>query len=213
LAQLKAVAKVFQELCRKSGYDDLSDLEWEELYKVIALARAAVTRVAGPNSEYVRQIEQILQATAPVGHKTRGIAGVVEALALDVENGYLHTYAELLHAELFSDFLEMAEHLLQTGYKDPAAVVAGSTLEGHLHQLCHGVGVHSEDSSGRPIKADKLNADLTKAGSYSKLDQKNVTAWLDLRNKAAHGEYGAYEAAQVAIMISGVRDFIARNPA
>ena len=48
---------------------------------------------------------------------------------------------------------------------------------------------------------------------YSKLDQKSVTAWLDLRNNAAHGHYDKYEAVQVELMISGVRDFIARNPA
>ncbi len=43
--------------------------------------------------------------------------------------------------------------------------------------------------------------------------QKNVTAWLDLRNKAAHGEYGKYEADQVGLMIDGIRDFITRHPA
>jgi hypothetical protein len=30
-----------------------------------------------------------------------------------------------------------------------------------------------------------LNADLKGAGAYDKRDQKAVTAWLDLRNKAA----------------------------
>jgi hypothetical protein len=46
-----------------------------------------------------------------------------------------------------------------------------------------------------------------------KMDQKNVTAWLDLRNKAAHGHYEQYQKEQVALLISGVRDFITRNPA
>jgi glutaredoxin len=32
---------------------------------------------------------------------------------------------------------------------------------------------------------------------YSLLDQKNITAWLELRNKAAHGEYEKYVAQQV----------------
>ena len=34
---------------------------------------------------------------------------------------------------------------------------------------------------------DKMNSDLCGASIYEKLDQKNITAWLDLRNKAAHG--------------------------
>ncbi len=65
----------------------------------------------------------------------------------------------------------------------------------------------------RPKKSDLMNSDLAKATAYSKLDQKNVTAWLDLRNKAAHGHYNEYQAAQVGMLISGVRDFITRNPA
>ena len=58
-----------------------------------------------------------------------------------------------------------------------------------------------------------MNAELAGANVYSKLDQKNVTAWLDLRNKAAHGKYGEYTKEQVALLIQSVRDFITRNPA
>jgi hypothetical protein len=58
-----------------------------------------------------------------------------------------------------------------------------------------------------------MNAELVAAGAYSKLDQKNITAWLDLRNKAAHGQYDTYSKEQVMILIAGIRDFIARNPA
>ena len=44
----------------------------------------------------------------------------------------------------------------------------------------------------KPKNTDTLNAALVKAGAYTKLDQKNVTAWLGLRNKAVHGDYSAY---------------------
>jgi hypothetical protein len=54
-------------------------------------------------------------------------------------------------AEVFTDFIEMAEHLLEQGYKDPAAVVAGSVLEEHLRQLCHknAIDTVTVDSSGK----------------------------------------------------------------
>ena len=64
--------------------------------------------------------------------------------------------------------------------------------------------------SGKPKKADSMNNDLASAGAYSKLDQKNVTAWLDLRNKAAHGHYGEYNTDQVQALLLGVREFAAR---
>ena len=87
----------------------------------------------------------------------------------------------------------------------------------HLRQLCQklGIEIEVEDRKGnlRPKKADRMNADLAGASAYSKLDQKNVIAWLDLRNKAAHGKYGDYSSGQVALLNQGVRDFISRNPA
>lgn len=84
----------------------------------------------------------------------------------------------------------MADHLTANGHKDAAAVLAGSTLEAHLRQLCSKQGV-STTFSGIPMKVDTINAELVKAGAYSKLDQKNITAWLGLRNDAAHGNYSA----------------------
>ena len=110
----------------------------------------------------------------------------------------------------------MSQHLLNEGYKDAAAVIAGSSLDAHLRQLCERSGIGSVVSSGGTTtykKADRLNSDLAAANIYSKLDQKNVTAWLNLRNKAAHGRYAEYESPQVSLLISGIRDFITRNPA
>ena len=129
----------------------------------------------------------------------------------DYAAGYLLSVEQLIGANLFSDFIEMAEHLLEQGYKDPAAVLVGGVLEEHLRQLCARNGV-PVDVGGKPKKADSMNADLLTAGVYQKLDQKSVTAWLDLRNKAAHGKYGEYSAQQVQLLLQGVRDFLTRNP-
>ncbi|HEX8372718.1 MAG TPA: hypothetical protein VF585_08060 [Chthoniobacterales bacterium] len=107
----------------------------------------------------------------------------------------------------------MADHLLANGYKDAAAVVAGSSLEEHLRLLAVKHGVSSKDASGRPKKADLINAELAGELAYSKLDQKNVTAWLDLRNKAAHGHYSEYQAPQVTLLVASIRDFLTRCPA
>lgn len=63
-----------------------------------------------------------------------------------------------------------------------------------------------------PKKADRLNSDLAGDNLYSKLNQKFLTAWLDLRNKAAHGKYSEYSKEQVQLMHNGVMDFLTRNP-
>ncbi len=77
--------------------------------------------------------------------------------------------------------------------------------------ISNGVEIEVEtDGVLRPKKADRLNSDLAKAEVYSKLDQKAVTMWLDLRNKAAHGHFQEYTKDQVSNMIQSVIEFMVR---
>ena len=120
----------------------------------------------------------------------------------------------LISSEIFSDFLEMAEHLLSEKYEHAAAVMIGSVLEEQLRQLCDKNSITvTEAKNGKliPKKADLLNAELAGQSVYNKLDQKNITAWLDLRNKAAHGKYSEYNIQQVELMLQGVTEFMTRN--
>lgn len=144
----------------------------------------------------------------------RAIA-ILEAIRSEVQGGWLFEIKNLVAAELFSDFLEQAEHLLTQGYKDAAAVMIGSVLEEHLRQLCirNAIDTHDlKDEKTIPRKVDRLNAELAKAGVYTALDAKQITAWLGLRNSAAHGEYSAYSREQVQNLASGVLNFILRVP-
>jgi hypothetical protein len=145
-------------------------------------------------------------------YRVRNQVSIVKS-AFSSLSSLLANLNELVHANIFNDFLEMADYLQKEGYKDSAAVLAGGTLEEHLRKLSQKNEIATEKEDSRPKKADRLNADLTSANVYSKLDQKNVTAWLDLRNKAAHGKYSYYSKEQVALMIQGIRDFISRYPA
>lgn len=135
----------------------------------------------------------------------------------EIEGGWIFSIKKLVSAEIFSDFLEMAAHLLEQDYKDPAAVMIGSVLEENLRQLCHSIGIETEIEKEEgifiPKNADRINSDLAKAGIYTKLDQMSVTAWLALRNKAAHGKYREYEKEQVVLMMQGVTNFLARMTA
>jgi hypothetical protein len=142
--------------------------------------------------------------------------GILKAARDEMAGGWTITVKAIVSAEIFSDFLDMASYLLKEGWKDAAAVTVGGVLEEHLRQLCHKAGIDTEitKQSGDkvPKKADLLNANLYKHGVYGSLDQKNVTGWLDLRNKAAHGKYNQYTKEQATLMCQGVTDFIARVP-
>lgn len=128
---------------------------------------------------------------------------VLKAAKDDYDNGYLFDTRALIEAEVFDDFLEQSEHLLNQGYDTAAAVIAGSVLEDALRKLCVKNGIIL---SAKP-KLDTMNADLTKAGVYNLLKQKQITALADLRNKAAHGQ-GGFKREDVEAMIKDVRRFM-----
>ena len=217
LQQLDSVLENSKQMhCLGEYMDESLYYSVEDAATIITSAVAVVRRVAGAGSVYEQQMSN-LTTDAYNRSSPQSLMGVLQALRNDVAAGYLDSLVEIVHAELFTDFMDMASHLHEEGYKDAAAVIAGSVLENHIRQLCvkQGVDVEATASSGAivPKKADVMNADLVKAGAYSKLDQKNVTAWLDLRNRAAHGRYPEYTSEQVGLFIQSVRDFITRNPA
>lgn len=120
----------------------------------------------------------------------------------DYEQGYLFDVRALVKAEVLDDAIEQATELLNAGYKDPACVVAGVALESAIKEICTREGI----SHG---KLDLMNTELRKAGIYNLAKQKQITAWADLRNKAAHGDWTAYDAADVKALIEGANRFIA----
>ncbi len=213
IQQLDGLVNEISQLQARSRHDDCTDVMPEsKAYEIATRAYTAIERVSGKASHYTCRADMIMESGAYEQLKVMRILGVLRSLSADLMAGHLQSLEELIHGAVFADFLEMAQHLLESGYKDAAAVIAGSTLESHLRQLC---GKHSIKTSegASPKKADTLNTDLAKGGVYSKLDQKNVTAWLGLRNDAAHGIYTGYDKNQVVLLVSSVRDFITRNPA
>ena len=178
-----------------------------------ASALSFIAMVYGQEHSHYTEFDK--RVTDVNDYEVKYAIGILTAVRNEFVGGWLVTTRGLISAEVFGDFLEMAEHLLVEQYKDPAAVLVGGVLEEHLRQVASKASIPvTEVRNGRdvPRKADVLNADLTKAGVYGKLDQKSVTGWLDLRNKAAHGKYGEYTQQQVELALSAVRDFILRNP-
>ncbi|MFB8268291.1 hypothetical protein ACFC96_16955 [Streptomyces sp. NPDC055955] len=173
---------------------------------------SAIDRLAVPGSSYIQQLD-VYRVEKRVKYKIREIHSIALALRDDLKAGWTSSVMELVHADTHSDYLQMAETLLAAGYKDPAAVITGTSLEVHIRMLCTKHGVDTELPSGAPKKADVMNADLKKTGVYNEARKKQVTAWMDLRNKAAHGDYTSYDEYQARMFIDGVRDFMLKYPA
>ncbi|MEU5724677.1 hypothetical protein ABZ783_23010 [Micromonospora sp. NPDC047738] len=217
--QFQVLERIYKDLERRSTYDDFSggDITVREYVDFNSACLAFIHRVAGEGSVYAQQAEGVLKRY-PIAHShvVPHFYGIAGALKRDIDMGFTQDFAEIVHADVFADFMEMADHLLTEGYKDPAAVLVGGALESHLKKLAQKHGVDTVENIGgnsRPKKAERLNQDLAKAGAYNLLQQKTVTSWLDLRNKAAHANYGDYTLDQVRLFSMGVQDFISRNPA
>jgi hypothetical protein len=135
------------------------------------------------------------------------VTGIVKAVQHELEKGLLSDIRQLLRADIFADFFEMAEHLLKENYKDASAVIIGSVLEDSLRKLADANGIPIMNESGKMLTIDPLNNELAKAAVYSKLVQKQITSWADLRNSASHGHYERYDKKQVEMMLLFTQDF------
>jgi hypothetical protein len=154
LEQLDAVIKDCADVQSRAKYEDLSDLKSAIASESITRMQAAIARLAPPGSPHRDAASDIRKVYGVNnGYAVGLLLGVLRGMRADYAAGYLSSVAELIHADLFADFLEMSDHLLSQGYKDPAAVVTGAVLEEHLRKLCDKNGLATVTGTN-PKKAD-----------------------------------------------------------
>jgi hypothetical protein len=178
--------------------DDESALTWKVKVKNLLVA------TCGKESQhYLEFIEaEKVNSYESSSDAFKRMKSVFIAAMDDYKGGYLTSIKNLIQADVFDSELEQAEELLSNGYKLASAVIAGVVLETALRDLCGRESI----STG---KLDKMNADLTKAGIYNKLQQKRITALADIRNSAAHGKPDEFSEGDVTTMIRDIEQFLA----
>ncbi len=156
----------------------------------------------GPDSVHCREFEQHCKSSWSY-EADRGVA-VLRAAKEDIEGGYLQRVETLVSASVFSDFLDMAEHLLDNAYKDPAASLIGAVLEDGLRRICgnNNITVKSDDN------ISSLNQRLAQNHIYNPLQQGQNQVWNKLRDYADHGRFDQYKQGDVTDMLKGVRSFL-----
>jgi hypothetical protein len=161
-----------------------------------------LSRIFSEDSVHYKTLFDAVRSCDASESPFRTCKSLFQAAREDYEGGYLFNVRGLVQAEVFSDVLDQATELLRAGYKDPACVAAGVALETTLKELCTRNGIPH-------AKLDRMNADLCKAGVYNMGMQKQITAWAERRNRAAHGDWATYNDADVEEMIRGVTRLIA----
>ena len=165
-----------------------------------------LSNLLGPDSVYVQKFDTQVDDAYP-GHVSRG-KGILKAAREDIEGGYLKKIEALVSADIFSDFLDMAEYLLDEGYKDPAASLIGAVLENGLRKICTNRGITVKSTE----KISTLNQKLANGNVYNRLTQRKLEVWNTVRNNADHGYFNQYTAQDVKDMHKGVREFLEQHP-
>jgi hypothetical protein len=168
-----------------------------------------VRRACGEKSDHYCDLRKIADdsTTAFNSYYYRECFAILQAAQKDYEGGLLFDVRRLVAAELFADFLDQAKHLLDNGFHVPAASLAGAVLEDGLRKLCTKNSIPFADRT----KIDSLNVELARADVYSKLTQKNITAYADIRNNADHGHFDKFKPADVSEMLTWVGRFLAEH--
>ncbi|MGC2457044.1 MAG: hypothetical protein WA435_03505 [Gallionellaceae bacterium] len=208
---------VGEKLCTdaSTAQSDLGNDRIQELLSMTARGGQLITRLYGNNSQYFEMFQASTRIPAfstmhsnYYSHVSK-LVGLFKGIQHDINAGMLSNIRSLVQAEIFADFLDMAEHLLGEGYKDASAVLLGAVLEDSLRKIADANGVPTAGSKGQPLTLDPLNVALVKKEVYGPLVQKQITSWANLRNDAAHGHFTNYDAAQVKQMLFFVQKFCA----
>jgi hypothetical protein len=164
-----------------------------------------LAQVFGETHTYLREYSEHCK-DALMSDTRRGVA-YLRAAKAELDGGLLKRIDSMVSADVFSDFLEMAGHLLEQGYKDPAASLIGAVLEDGLRKIARARQVSFKERDDLSTLSNKL-AD---AEVFNRLTQKRLKVWGDIRNNADHGKFGEYDKTLVAEMHRGVQDFLAQH--
>lgn len=169
----------------------------------IIKAQNILILACGDSSIHFTAFKRQLSGSSDTPKRLRQLIPILNAAYDDLKNGFLITFKQIVQAEVFDSELEQAKSLLESGYKNAAAVIAGVVLETAIKELCLNNGIDIERK-----RLTQLNDDLAKGNVYNKLQQKQITALADIRNNAAHGNYDEFTKEDVEKMISDIERFL-----
>src|SRR5262249_41501876 len=82
-----------------------------------------LTSLLGPDHLYVKSFAEIKGSYVD---DVAARAGILRAVREDIAGGHLSSIRRLVSAEVFTDFLDIADHLNAEGYLHAAASIAGA---------------------------------------------------------------------------------------
>jgi hypothetical protein len=145
-----------------------------------------------------------------------GAIAFIKGIKSTLENGFLNELSARIEAEVAADYIGMAERILLQSSAEKfhhvsAAMLISAVLERGLKDLClkQEPPITCLSEKGGHKTLNLLINDLKKAETISELKAKQLRAWADIRNAAAHGQFESFSVTEVEQMIQGVTHFLA----
>jgi hypothetical protein len=215
MADLSEVIKSRVAEIRRLSGDKQGTTEW---FEAANLALSVLHDTVGGSHPLMPAIRDALNKA----DWARAVAAARAVITLHDGRGLTSPRLAIAH-ELEGDLLEIAQQQVQraepasesqikTVHLGIAAFLAGAALEDGLRRLCdaHGLAYDVQRTS-----LSKLQAVLYQPSSsvtvITASDNKQITSWGDVRNKADHAKLSELTHSEVLSMVIGVRGFLDRH--
>lgn len=179
----------------------ISDTEWKNSW--VIRCENIIEAAFGTRGPHYKRLQKITGSLSP--HAIESLVGLLVGGTDDLKGGFLVDQEMLIAGEVLDSVLEEATALQKAGYHHCAAVLGRVALEDALRRLAREEGVDASQ------KASGINDDLKEADRFPVPKWRQIQAWLDVGNAAAHGETDEYGPRDVARMLDGVRTFLAMD--
>lgn len=161
-------------------------------------------------SEFKKLWEKAKTQSKVYGKDLQSLKGILESARREISEGFLLSYEIRVASEVYGDLLDQVFHLLNKGYDIAAVAVAGAVLEDGERRIAKNKNVQLP--SGATLIP--ISQELARAGVLSSLEQKQIVAWGDIRDKADHGNFQQFQSIskkKKEEMLEGIRDFLAKH--
>lgn len=202
---------------QESSSKEVRTVDWPEFVKWRTSCTTLLDQLVPRNSVHRNTAEHFNTVKNRVDSLQFGIQ-FLKAIAEDFEHGFLDDLGEQVEAEIAADYLGQAESLVESDERNrissaPAAVLAGAVLEKALRSMCEHLSPleATVSSAGKCLTLNPLIDALRKRDAFNEVMAKQLRAWADVRNSAAHGKFDDFTTEQVKAMVAGIATFLAQH--
>lgn len=182
LEELADEGQALAEMYKRTGTSEV-EVERDRRYRRWRKNVVEVLKYANLDS-HLAEVSEILRESWSDGYMVRRVTSLVESAVDLLKRGFIGDLKVLLRAQVFATTIDQAKALFESGHLIPAAVLARIVIEGWLKGEAEKAGITVPEDA----KASHINENLKKAGIFSVPKWRQVQAYLDIGNAAAHGK-------------------------